>query len=68
MEQTDGVLAVISFHSLEDRIAKHKFKEIFQSDKNLAKILSKKPILPTQEEIDENARSRSAKLRLLMKI
>ncbi len=63
-----GVLAVISFHSLEDRIAKHKFKEIFQSDKNLAKILSKKPILPTQEEIDENARSRSAKLRLLMKI
>lgn len=63
-----GVLAVISFHSLEDRIAKHKFKEIFQSDKNLAKILSKKPILPTPEEIDENPRSRSAKLRLLMKI
>lgn len=63
-----GVLAVISFHSLEDRIAKHKFKEIFQSDKNLAKILSKKPILPTQKEIDENSRSRSAKLRLLMKI
>lgn len=63
-----GVLAVISFHSLEDRIAKHKFKEIFQSDKNLAKILTKKPILPSQDELDENIRSRSAKLRLLMKI
>lgn len=63
-----GVLAVISFHSLEDRIAKHKFKEIFQSDKNGAKILTKKPILPSQEEVDENSRSRSAKLRLLMKI
>jgi 16S rRNA (cytosine1402-N4)-methyltransferase len=63
-----GVLAVISFHSLEDRIAKHKFKEIFQSDKNAAKILTKKPILPSQEEVDENSRSRSAKLRLLKKI
>lgn len=63
-----GVLAVISFHSLEDRIAKHKFREIFQTDKNAAKILTKKPILPSDEEIEENSRSRSAKLRLLMKI
>lgn len=64
----DGVLAVISFHSLEDRIAKHKFKEIFQTDKNIAKILTKKPILPSDEEINENKRSRSAKLRLIKKL
>lgn len=63
-----GVLAVISFHSLEDRIAKHKFKEIFQSHKNTAKILTKKPIYPSEQELAENSRSRSAKLRLLQKL
>lgn len=63
-----GTLAVISFHSLEDRITKHKFKEIFQTDKNIAKILSKKPILPSEEEVSENKRSRSAKLRLIKKL
>lgn len=63
-----GVLLVISFHSLEDRIAKHKFREIFQTHQNTAKILTKKPIYPTEEEIGENPRSRSAKLRILKKI
>jgi 16S rRNA (cytosine1402-N4)-methyltransferase len=63
-----GVLAVISFHSLEDRITKHKFKEIFQTDKNAAKILTKKPMLPTDSELEENPRSRSAKLRLIKKL
>ena len=63
-----GILAVISFHSLEDRIVKHKFKEIFQTDKNAAKILTKKPIYPSDKELEENSRSRSAKLRLLQKI
>ena len=63
-----GVLEVISFHSLEDRIAKHKFKEIFQTDKNIAKILTKKPIYPSEREIGENSRSRSAKLRLIQKL
>jgi 16S rRNA (cytosine1402-N4)-methyltransferase len=63
-----GVLEVISFHSLEDRIAKHKFKEIFQTDKNAAKILTKKPILPSEPELSENSRSRSAKLRVIQKL
>lgn len=63
----DGILEVISFHSLEDRIAKHKFKEIFQTDKNIAKILTKKPIYPSDEEVEENSRSRSAKLRIIQK-
>jgi 16S rRNA (cytosine1402-N4)-methyltransferase len=63
-----GTLAVISFHSLEDRIAKHKFREIFQTDKKIAKILTKKPIYPSEEEIAENSRSRSAKLRIIQKL
>lgn len=63
-----GVLAVISFHSLEDRIAKHKFKEIFQLHKNTAKILTKKPVYPSESELNENSRSRSAKLRVLQKL
>ena len=63
-----GRLLVISFHSLEDRIAKHKFKEIFQSNEKFAKIITKKPIYPSDREIGENPRSRSAKLRILEKL
>lgn len=66
--EVGGNLAIISFHSLEDRIVKHKFKEIFQTDKNIAKILTKKPLLPSEEEVSENKRSRSAKLRVIQKI
>ena len=47
---------------------KHKFKEIFQTQNNIAKILTKKPIYPTEREIAENSRSRSAKLRILQKV
>lgn len=60
-------LAIISFHSLEDRIVKHKFKEILQNPKNLAKIITKRPILPSEDELEENKRSRSAKLRIIEK-
>lgn len=63
-----GMLAIISFHSLEDRITKHKFKEMFQCDVNTGKILTKKPIYPSERELEENSRSRSAKLRVLQKL
>lgn len=63
-----GILAVISFHSLEDRIVKHKFKEIFQTHINTARILTKKPLYPSEQEVVENSRSRSAKLRILEKL
>lgn len=63
----NGRLAVISFHSLEDRIVKHKFKEISQSDSTFANILTKKPILPSSKELEENSRSRSAKMRIIEK-
>lgn len=58
--------AIISFHSLEDRLVKNYFREMEKSNK--AKILTKKPIRPTEEEIKQNPRSRSAKLRALYKI
>ncbi|MFA4998835.1 MAG: 16S rRNA (cytosine(1402)-N(4))-methyltransferase RsmH [Candidatus Paceibacterota bacterium] len=60
----DGKLVIISFHSLEDRIAKNFIRD----NKNLLKVATKKPIIPTQEEIKTNPRSRSAKLRAAIKI
>ena len=58
-------IIAISFHSLEDRIIKQTFFRLAQSKDNnaLLKILTKKPITPTEKEIAENSRARSAKLR-----
>ena len=60
-----GVLAIISFHSLEDRIVKHTFKELVEKEDFPVTILTKKPLTATDEGLSENSRSRSAKLRLL---
>ena len=72
------IVAIISFHSLEDRIVKNYFKKwtkscicpsgIFRcecgNNHALGKIITKKPIIPTNEEIKQNPRSRSSKLRI----
>ena len=74
----DCIIAIISFHSLEDRIVKNYFKkwtkscicpnEVFRcecgNNHALGKIITKKPIIPTNEEIKQNPRSRSSKLRI----
>lgn len=57
-----GRVCVISFHSLEDRIVKHKFREL--AEKGLFKIITKRPVVPQPDEISGNPRSRSAKLRV----
>ena len=60
-----GRLAVISFHSLEDRIVKQFFQSLPYAQ---AKIITKKPISASEEEIKNNPRARSAKLRVIEKI
>lgn len=62
----DGRMAVISFHSLEDRMVKHFLKDKEKEGKAIR--ITKKPIVPGDEEIAKNPRSRSAKLRILKKI
>src|SRR5689334_17662696 len=55
-------LVVITFHSLEDRIVKHTLRALDQRDA-LVRVLTKKPLVPSDDEIQRNPRSRSAKLR-----
>ena len=62
--KVSGRVAVISFHSLEDRVVKHFFK----SQKGKLKIITKKPISVSEGELNENRRARSAKLRVAEKI
>jgi len=75
-----GRIVIITFHSLEDRIVKHAFKELFNDcicppdmpictcdQKREIKIITRKPIYPSAEELKVNSRSKSAKLRVAEK-
>ena len=62
----EGRIVIISYHSMEDRMVKHKFKDL-KINKEL-KVLTKKPLIPSEQEILDNKRSRSAKMRVGEKI
>ncbi len=64
--EKDGRLAIISFHSGEDRIVKQMFRD-YQSE-GVVEILTKRPITPSSEELKANPKARSAKLRIIKKI
>ena len=81
MLKIGGRMSIITFHSLEDRLIKNIYKNLVggcicpsefpvcmcgRTEK--ARIITKKPIIPTDEELQENARARSAKLRVIEKI
>ena len=75
----DGILAVVTFHSLEDKIVKYFFKSLSENksvsryvpkidqSKTLFSLINKKPITPSLKELEENLPSRSAKLRYVIK-
>jgi len=63
-----GRMAVITFHSLEDRIVKNIFKSMSKADVPIVKLINKKVIKPSREEVLSNRASRSAKLRIIEKL
>ena len=64
--KNEGRLAVISYHSLEDRITKEFFKS--KTQEGFAKVITRKPVYPTEEEVLYNPSARSARLRVIKKI
>jgi len=62
--QVGGRLAVIAFHSLEDRIVKHTLRGMEQAGTVPVRVLTKKPIVPDGDEVAINPRARSARLRV----
>jgi 16S rRNA (cytosine1402-N4)-methyltransferase len=63
-----GRVVVIAFHSLEDRVVKHTFRRLAAGDDSTMTVVTRRPVLPSQEEADSNPRSRSARLRVMERV
>jgi len=66
--QADGRLALISFHSLEDRVVKHTLRDLARGDDAVIKVLTKHPVIAGDAEAAVNPRARSAKLRAAVRV
>ena len=66
--RTGARLVVISFHSLEDRIVKHTFRALERGGEVAIRVLTKRPVIPQDEEVERNPRARSAKLRVAERV
>lgn len=63
-----GRLAVIAFHSLEDRVVKHTFRRMAQADDAVIEVITRRPVVPGDEEAGRNPRARSARLRVVERV
>jgi len=61
-------LCVVAFHSLEDRLVKHTFRSLARGDDPTIVLLTKKPVMADKQEIQQNPRARSAKLRIVQRL
>ena len=66
--QTSGRIALIAFHSLEDRVVKHTFRDLARGDQAKLQLLTKHPVIATDAEAAANPRARSAKLRAAVRV
>jgi len=66
--QVEGRLALISFHSLEDRVVKHTLRDLARGDEAVIKVLTKHPVIAGEAEAAINPRARSAKLRAAVRV
>jgi 16S rRNA (cytosine1402-N4)-methyltransferase len=66
--RTGGRLAVVAFHSLEDRVVKHTFRALAAGGAPVVRLLTKRPLVPDEAEVSANPRARSARLRAVERL
>ena len=66
--QAEGRMALVAFHSLEDRVVKHTFRALSRGDEAVLKVLTKHPVIASDAEAAANPRARSAKLRAALRV
>ena len=63
-----GRMAVIAFHSLEDRVVKHTWRRMAQAEDAVVRLVTRRPVVPGDEEAARNPRARSARLRVVERV